>query len=95
MKDAIIRSSQGQPVSKARVIPATSTSTAPIHAATSRKTPRQFHRKVFLLAPRLQYTLPPSANALDPPLHSDRNLAPPLAGARYQDADPGEAAQVH
>ena len=67
----------------------------PQHPSTSRKTLRQFHREVFLLAPRLQYTLPPSANTLDPPLHSNRNLAPPLAGAQHQDADPGEAAQVH
>ena len=44
----------------------------------------------------MQYTLPPSLKrALDPPLHSDRNLAPPLAGAQYQYVDPGEAAQVH
>ena len=94
LKDAIIRSTRGRPVSKARVIPAASTSTAPVHVS---KTPRQFHREVFLLAPHLQYALPPSANALDPPLHSDRNLAPPppQARARHQDADPGEAAQVH
>ena len=31
LKDAIIRSTQGRPVSKVRVIPATSTSTAPVH----------------------------------------------------------------
>ena len=32
----------------------------------------------------------------DPPLHSDRNLAPPpQVRARHQGADPGEAAQVH
>ena len=53
--------------------------------------PRQFHCEVFLPAPCLQYALPPSANVLDPPLHSDRNLAlpPPQARALHQDADPG------
>ena len=93
LKDAIIHSTQGRPVSKARVIPPP---LPPRHPSMSRKTPRQFHCEVFLPAPRLQYALPPSANVLDPPLHSDRNLAPPpQVRARHQDADPGEAAQVH
>ena len=38
LKDAIIRSTQGRPVSKARVIPATSTSTAPVHISKNAET---------------------------------------------------------
>ena len=38
LKDAIIRSTRGGPVSKARVIPATSTSTAPIQVSKSAET---------------------------------------------------------
>ena len=38
LKDAIIRSSQGRPVSKARVIPAASTSTAPVHISKDAET---------------------------------------------------------
>ena len=38
LKDAIIRSTRGRPVSKARVIPAASTSTAPIHVSKSAET---------------------------------------------------------
>ena len=53
----------------------------PQHPSTSRKTLRQFHRKVFLLAPHLQYTLPPSANALDPPLHSESQSGTSSSGS--------------
>ena len=38
LKDAIIHSTRGRPVSKARVIPATSTSTAPVHVSKSAET---------------------------------------------------------
>ena len=38
LKDAIIRSTRGRPVSKARVIPAASTSTAPVHISKNAET---------------------------------------------------------
>ena len=88
LKEAIIRSTRGGPVSKARVIPPASTSTAPVQVSKNAETlPLRGLPPSSLPAARS----PSKCKRARSPLHSDRNPAPPpQVRVRHQGMDPGE-----
>ena len=67
----------------------------PQHLLRSRKTPRCFHCMILPPILHLQHTLPPSINAPNPPLHNNRNPAPPRGRVQQQGTDQSEVDRVH